>query len=474
MVEELQPEICVIGGGPGGIALSVAAASQGFPVVLIERDRVGGANLGNGSVPTKALLAAAGLHESLRRGPAFGVTGAPLQVNFAGVAEHVRSAVEAAAATVSRERVEAFGVRVIAAEARFADRRTVVAGDATIRARTFVIATGSVPLPPSLDGLDGLDTVNLWDILDAGRKPAHLIVLGVGPRVLELAQGFNRLGIDTSVIGQGPLLAEEDPELVAPLLDQLRAEGIGVRERAGIAGLARRKGGVRVTVRDDGEETVVDGSHLLLLPERGPNVAGLNLEAAGIAHGTSGIAVDRRLRTTNKRVFAIGDAVAGPASANRAEHHAALVLAAISRRRGPLDPEAGVPFAVFTDPGLARVGLSETEARIRHKMARVLRVPLADNDRAQIEREPRGLIKVIASDRGRILGVGIAARDAAEMIAFWSLAISAGLDVEAVRNVPAAYPSRVEIAHRVAIAFDGPGRAPIQRSGAFSWLRRSG
>ncbi len=474
MAEELQPEICVIGGGPGGIALSVAAANQGLPVVLIERDRVGGANLGTGSVPTKALLAAANLHESLRRGPAFGVTGAPLQVNLAGVQEHVQSAVEAAAANMSRQRIEAYGVRVIAGEARFVDRRTVVAGDITVRARTFVVATGSAPIRPNHAGLDGIDTVDLAGVLDAARKPAHLIVLGVGPRVLELAQGFNRLGIDTSVIGQGPLLPDEDSELVAPILAQLRAEGIGIRERAGIMGFARRKGGVRVTVRDDGEETAVDGSHLLLLPERGPDVAGLDLEAAGIAHGPSGITVDRRLRTTNKRVFAIGDVVAGPASANRAEHHAAVVLAAIARGRGAVAPEAGVPFAIFTDPGLARVGLSETEARVRHRTVRVLRVPLADNDRAQIEREPQGLVKVIASERGRILGVGIAARDAAEMIALWSLAISAGLDIEALRNLPAPYPSRAEIAHRVAIAFDGPGRAPIPRGGALAWLRRSG
>jgi len=474
MAEELQPEICIIGGGPGGIALAVAAANQGLPVVLVERDRVGGASLRDGSVPTKALLAAAGLHESLRRGPAFGVTGAPLQVDFAGVQQHVRSAVEGAAANLSRERIEAFGVRVLAAPAHFADRRTIHAGETVIRPRTTVIATGSVPVRPSYPGLDGVETVDLAGVLAAPRKPAHLVILGAGARVLELAQGFNRLGIDTSVIGQGPLLADEDPELVAPLLDRLRAEGIGIRERAGIVAIARRKGGVRITVRDEGEETVVDGSHLLILPERGPDVAALGLEAAGIEHGPTGIIVDRRLRTTNKRVFAIGDAVAGRASANRARHHAAVALAAITGGRGPADPEAGVPFALFTDPGLARVGLSETEARVRHRLVRVLRVPLAENDLARIARAPEGLVKVIATDRGRILGAGITARDAAEMIAFWSLAISAGLDIDAVRHFPAPYPSRAEIAHRVAIAFDGPGRAPVRPGGALAWLRRPG
>ena len=473
MADQLAPEICVIGGGPGGIALSIAAANQGLPVVLVEKTALGGANLREGGVPTKALLAAADLNEALRRGPAFGVTGAPLQVNMAKVQEHVQTAVAAVAANVAAERLEAFGVKVIRATAGFADRRTVLAGETTIRARHFVIATGSVPILPRHEGLDGIETVDIASVLDAGRKPAHLIVLGAGPRALELAQGLNRLGIDAGVIDSGPAFDGEDPELVAPLQERLRAEGIGIRERAGIVGFARRKGGVRVTVRDDGEETVVDGSHLLVVPARGPNVYGLGLEAAGVEHGPAGIAVDRRLRTTNKRIFAIGDAVAGPASVNRAEHHAAVVLAAITRRRGPADAEAGVPFVAFTDPGFARVGLDEAEARARHRLVRVLRVPMAENDLAQVERAAAGFVKVVATERGRILGAAVIGRGAGELVALFSLAISAGIDVPGLRTLPVPYPSRAAIVHRVAVAFDGPGRAPAPRSG-FAFLRRSG
>lgn len=474
MPDELSPEICVIGGGPGGIALSIAAANQGLPVVLVEKTGLGGSNLREGGVPSAALRAAADLHEALRRGPAFGVSGAPLQVNAARLQDHVRSVIAAAAANVSRARLEAFGVTVIDAEAHFADRRTAVAGAATIRARNFVLATGSVPVLPAYEGLDSIDRIEIDSIFDAARKPAHLIVLGATPRGLELAQVVNRLGIDASVIDGGPALADEDPELVAPLLDRLRSEGIRIRERAGIVAFARRKGGVRVTVRDDGEETVVDGSHLLLATARGPAIAGLGLEAAGIEHGPSGIVVDKRLRTTNKRVFAIGDAVGGSPSAGRAEHHAARVLAAITGARGGGDGDTGVPFVIHTDPGLARVGLGEAEARVRHRLLRVLRVPFAENDLSQAERATAGFVKVIASDRGRILGAGITGRGAGEMIALWSLAVSAGLGIEDLRAFPVPYPSRAEIAHRVAIAFDGPGRAPLRRVGAFAFLRRSG
>lgn len=474
MSDEHTPEICVIGGGPGGIALAVAAANQGLPVILIEKDRLGGSNLREGGVPSAALLAAARLHETLRRGPAFGVTGAPLQVNPGKVYEHVRAVTEAVAPNLSAERLEAFGVAVIRGEGRFVDRRTVVAGEATIRARTFVIATGSVPAPVSYDGLDTVETLDIASAFDVSRKPSHLMVLGGGGYALALAQACHRLGIDASVIDSGPALAGEDPELVAPLLDRFRAEGIRVRDNADIIGFARRKGGVRLTLREDGEEVAIDASHLVVVPGRAPNVEGLGLDAAGIDHSASGIVVDRTLRTTNKRVYAIGDAVAGAASANRAEHHASIVLRSIVGRRPSGDAESGIPFVVFTDPELARVGLSEAEARARHKLVRVLRVPFAENDLSQAERTTAGLIKVIATDRGRILGAGVTGRGGGEIIALWSLAMASGLTIDALKSFPAPYPSRADISRRAAIAFDGPGRTPIRRSGAFSFLRGSG
>ncbi len=469
MSDEHAPEICVIGGGPGGIALAIAAANQGLPVVLIEKDRLGGASLREGGVPARALGAAAALHEALRRGPAFGVSGAPLQVNPARVEEHVRAVVEAAAASVSAERLDAFGVRFIRGEGRFLDRRTVAAGEARVRARSFVIATGSVPVIPDHDGLDAIEVLDAAAALELSRKPAHLIVLGAGARALELAQALNRLGVDSSVIDAGPVLPGADPELVAPLLDRLRAEGIRVRSSADIVGFARRKGGVRVTVRENGEEVAIDGSHVVVMPDRTPNVAGLGLDAAGIAHESQGIVVDRGLRTTNRRVFAIGDAVAGPASVSRAEHHAAVVLRAIAGDRARGDAESGVPSVVHTDPELAHVGLGEQEARARHKLIRVLRVPFAENDLAQAERTTAGLVKVIATDRGRILGAGVTGRGAGEIVALWSLAIANGLGIEALKSVPLPYPSRADIVRRVAIAFDGPGRTPLRRTGLFRW-----
>jgi len=474
MAEELKPEICVIGGGPGGIALATAAANRGLPVVLVERNRLGGANLREGGVPTKALTAAAEIYDTLRRGPGFGVTGAPLQVNLARVQDHVHAVSEAAAANVSEGRLAALGVTVIPAEGRFADRRTLVAGEITIRARHFVIATGSVALWPDHAGLDDVDVLDVAGALDLSRKPSHLIVLGAGGRALEFAQAVNRLGVDASVIDDGAALAGQDPELTAPLLERLRLEGVRVREEAAIVAFARRRGGVRVTLREGGEEVGIDGSHLVVVSGRAPAVDGLGLEAAGVDYNVAGIIVDRRLRTANKRIYAIGDAVAGPASTNRAEHHAGLVLAAIAGGTGGGHPESAVPYVVFTDPQFARVGMSEAEAREGNRIVRVLRVPFIENDLAQAERTTAGLIKVVASDRGRILGAAAVGRGAGEIIALWSLAMANGLGIEAMKSFPAPYPARADIARRVALAFDGPGRTPIRRSGLFSFTRRSG
>ena len=254
-----------------------------------------------------------------------------------------RAVSEAAAANLSEERLAALGVTLIRAEGVFADRRTLMAGETAIRPRHFVIATGSVPLRPDHAGLDDPDILDVAGALDLSRKPSHLIVLGAGARALEFAQAVNRLGIDASVIDSGPALAGEDPELVAPLLDRLRLEGVRVREQATIVAFGRRKGGIRATLMEDGEEVGIDASHLVVVPGRVPAVDGLGLDAAGVDHGPAGIVVDRRLRTTNKRIYAIGDAVAGPASANRAEHHAGLVLAAITGRPAGWSEPAQTP-----------------------------------------------------------------------------------------------------------------------------------
>ena len=310
-------------------------------------------------------------------------------------------------------------------------------------------------VPEDIAGLDGVDYMTVAAAFDLGRKPAHLLVLGAGREGLELAQAYNRLGIDATVIDRGPALPDDDPELAAIVVDRLRAEGIRVRAGVEIVSVGRRRGGIRFTVSDpQGGEAAIDGSHLVVAAGRKPNVDDLDLAAAGIRHDASGIAVDRNLRTANRRVYALGDAVAGPAHAARARHQAAEVVRSILFRLPLRDGPGATPYVCFTDPAIASVGLGEAAARQRHGAGvRILRFPFIENDRAQIERQPAGMIKAIVDRRGRILGAAIVGRDAGEMIALWSLALSSRLTIADMAAFPAPWPTRAEISRRVAAAF---------------------
>ena len=485
MAEELSPDICVIGGGPGGIAAATAAAAEGVSVVLVEKGRFGGTNLVSGAVPSKALLAAAEIYEALRTGPALGVTGAPLQVNLGKVRDHIVAATEAIARNVASERLAAKGIRVITGEARFANPGMIVVGEAAITARRFVLAIGSVPAMPALSGLDTVETMTFAEGFELARKPAHLLILGAGRYALEFAQAYARLGIDATVIDEAPALSDDDPELAAVVVDRLRAEGIRIRAGVKIHGIARRRGGIRVTLADPGDaeaggaEIAVDGSHLLVATGRAPAVGNLGLAAAGIDSDDSGIVVDRKLRTTNRRVYAIGDAVAGPALAVRAEYQARAVVRSILYRLSRREDDTAIPRVAFTDPALAAVGLGEAEARGRHPDARVLRFPFMENDRAHIERQPAGMIKVVATRGGLILGAAIVGRGAGELIAPWSLAVGNRLSLAAMRAFVPPYPTRSAVSARVASLDDAPpptlrGLTPRIRRRIIDALRKLG
>ncbi|MEJ0011889.1 MAG: FAD-dependent oxidoreductase [Bauldia sp.] len=452
MADELTPDICVIGAGPGGIAAATAAAAEGVPVILIEKNRTGGHNLASGTVPAKALLAAAAIHETLRTGPAFGVTGAPLQVDLGRVREHIEEATAAIARNVTPERLTALGVKVIAGNARFANPDLVVVDNTAIRARRIIIATGSVPAVPQIPGLETVDAMSLADGFDLARRPAHLIVLGADRYALEFAQAYSRLGIDTTVVDEGAAIPDVDPEMATILLDRLRAEGIRVRTGVKISEIARRRGGVRMLLTDPAEgEIAVDGSHIIIAAGRWPDVEGLGLAAGQIQWDKAGIVVDKGLRTTNRRVYAIGDVIAGAPLAARAELQAAAVVRSILYRVPFTDETANVPAVAFTDPGLASVGLDEPAARLLHRDVRIIRVPFAESDRAHIEREPAGMLKVITTTGGgRILGAAIVGRDAPELIAPWALAVANRLGLAAVAAYVPPYPARAALARRVA------------------------
>ena len=466
MGETLTPDICVIGAGPGGLSAAAAAAALGVPTVLIERDQMGGDSLNTGSVPSKALLAAARRAEAIRGAAAFGLEVQNVGVNFAKVSDHVHSVVAAVEPAYSMERFTGLGVRVIRAHAQFKDARTVAAGDVEVRARRFVVATGSKPVIPAIAGLDGGPFLTSETIFDLKERPEHLIIVGAGSVGLELAQAFRRLGSSVTVLEAVRPLAVDDPECVDIVLDRLEREGVVIRSGVNVVGITYVGGTVTAAIEAAGAEQTITGSHLLIAVGRKPAIDGLGLDAAGIRHDHSGVVVDRKLKTSNRRVYAIGDCIAGHSSlAHVANYHAGLVVRNALFRMPVRVRNTAMPWATYTEPELAQAGLTEAQAQARGMKIRIARWPYNDNDRAQTERDTRGHIKIITTAKGKIVGATIAGAQASELIGMWALAIAQGLNIRAFADIVLPYPTLSEIGKRAAIDYFTPGLAS-------SWVRR--
>jgi len=475
MPEALQPDICVIGAGSGGLSVAAAAAAFGVPVVLIERGRMGGDCLNYGCVPSKSLLAAAKHAAAHTQAPAFGVAYAPPTIDFVRVREHVRDVIAAIAPNDSTQRFTGLGVRVIAGTAQFKDAATVAVGDQfEIKARRFVIATGSAPAIPPIAGLADTPYLTNETIFDLAECPAHLVVMGAGPVGLELAQAFRRLGAAVTVLEAATPLGKEDPECAAVVLDRLAREGVVIRAGVAVRRVAGANGRVQVVVGGTDNEETIEGSHLLVATGRTPNVADLGLDRAGIKCEPRGLVVDRRLRTTNKRVYAIGDVAGGLHFTHVANYHAGLVVRHALFRLPVRASNDALPRVTFTDPELAHVGLSEAEARARKYKFQVLRWPYHENDRAQAERTTEGHIKVITTRNGRILGATIVGHNAGELISAWSLAVGQRLNIRAMATAVLPYPTLAEIGKRAAITrYTASLTSPAVRR-IIAWLRRLG
>jgi pyruvate/2-oxoglutarate dehydrogenase complex dihydrolipoamide dehydrogenase (E3) component len=474
MAERLQPDICVIGAGSGGLSVAAAAAAFGVSVVLIEKDKMGGECLNTGCVPSKALIAAGKRAHALADARAFGVSAGPADVDFAKVHRHVHDVIAAIAPNDSKERFNGLGVRVIAGAARFKDRNTVGVGDGIeIAARRFVIATGSSPALPPIAGLETVPYLTNETVFDLTARPEHLIVIGAGPIGLELAQAFRRLGAAVTVLEAGEPLAREDGECAAIVLDALAREGVIVRSNVAVARVERTGAKVKVTLAGDGEEAI-EGSHLLIATGRRANTDGLALEQAGIARDRNGIVVDKGLKTANPRVYAIGDVAGRGQFTHLANYHAGLVIRnALFRLPVKVNADL-VPRVTFTDPELAHVGLTVAEARARGLTIRLLRWPYHENDRAQTERETVGHIKVVTDGRGKILGATIVGAGAGELITTWTLAISRGLPIRALAGIIVPYPTLAEIGKRAAVTYFTPSLTNIWVRRIIALLRRFG
>ena len=471
---ETRVDLCVIGAGSGGLSVAAAAAQLGVSVALIEKHKMGGDCLNYGCVPSKALLAAARRAHLMRTAAPFGIRPVDPTVDPGAVCDYVQDTIAAIAPNDSVERFTGLGVKVIRANAHFITRDTLLAGDQRIKARRFVIATGSSPLIPPIPGLDKVHYFTNETIFQNREKLGHLVVIGGGPVGLELAQAHLRLGSRVTVIEAAQVFGSADPELAELAVRRLQAEGLEIRQGATVE---RVSGGTRlidVHIAEGDKTAVVQGTHLLIAAGRKPNVSGLNLEAAAIKYDERGIKVSKGLATSNGRVLAIGDVIGGPQFTHVANYHAGVAIRRLLFRLPATVHDGIIPWVTFTDPELAWVGLREEEARRRSGRIRIYRWPYCENDRAHAERATTGLVKVVTEASGRVKGAGIVGEQAGELIQMWSLAVSQGLDIKAMTHWISPYPTLSEVNKRAAFGYYAAAAAsPLVRK-TIGWLAKLG
>jgi pyruvate/2-oxoglutarate dehydrogenase complex dihydrolipoamide dehydrogenase (E3) component len=446
--ERVRADLAIIGAGSGGLSVAAGAAQLGLKVVLFEKGEMGGDCLNYGCVPSKALIAAADAAHVAGHSTALGISASGIKVDFAAVMARVHHVIAEIAPIDSQARFEGLGVRVVREAARFRDRRVVESDSLRVTARKVVIATGSRAAVPPIPGLDVVPYLTNESIFELKACPEHLIVLGGGPIGAELGQAFRRLGSRVTLIEADAVLGREDPDAAAVVVDQLKADGVTVL--AGRKAVRVEPGPTVVVSGPEGEQRIA-GSHLLIALGRQASLDGLNLDAAGVAFDRAGVKTDRSLRTSNRRVFAIGDAAGRGQFTHLAGAHAGLFVRK-ALFAAPINADSLlVPRVTYTSPELAAVGLTEAQARAAHgDDVRVLVQPFADNDRAQAEGDIRGFAKLIASRRGKILGVTLVGAHAGDHLPLWVLTMTTGLKLSQLTGMIAPYPTRGEINKRLA------------------------
>ena len=452
-MQKLTPDLLVIGAGSGGLSVAAGAVQMGASVVLLEGHKMGGDCLNYGCVPSKALIASGKAAHAQSHAAAYGVADVTPEVDYAAAKDHVAGAIAQIAPTDSVERFEELGVRVIREYGAFTSPTEVRAGDHVIKARRVIIATGSSPLVPPIPGLETVPYETNETIFELRERPDHLLIIGGGPIGMEMAQAHRRLGSAVTVIEGASILGQDDPEMVEVVRARFADEGIAIEEGAMASEVRGTAGAIEVEAKDG---RVFKGSHLLMAVGRRANTERLDLDAAGIETTRTGIRVDASLRTTNRRVYAIGDVAGGLQFTHVAGYQAGLIIRQTLFGLPAKNRTDHIPHVTYTEPELAQIGLTEAEAREAHGgTLEVVRFPYAENDRAIAERKTAGLIKVMVV-RGRPVGVSIAGAQAGEIVNLWALVLANGLKMKHVAGMVAPYPTLGEINKRAAGAYFSP------------------
>lgn len=457
-----QYDAIVIGAGQAGGPLSTALAQAGRRTALIERAAVGGTCINTGCTPTKTMVASARVAYLARRAADYGVQTGPVTIDMSTVRQRKRDIVTSFRASSQRRIESTEGLDLIAGEASFSDAHTLRVelndGSArTLSAETIVINTGARSMVPDLDGLGEVPALDNASIMELDQVPEHLLVLGGGYIGLEFGQMFRRFGSGVTIVQHGPrLLAREDADVVDAVAGILREDGIEVL--LGTAALAVRgtAGAIELDVRGPDGSHTLRGSHLLLATGRTPNTNRLNLPAAGIVTDRHGfIQADERLQTSVPGIYALGDVKGGPAFTHISYDDFRILRANLLDGGKATTAGRLVPYAVFIDPQLGRVGLSEDEARAQGRTIRVAKLPMEWVARALEVGETRGFMKAIVdAETEQILGCAILGIEGGEVMAALQMAMIGGVRYTTIRDGVFAHPTLAESLNNLFMTLD--------------------
>lgn len=445
-------DICVIGGGAGGLVVAAGGSGIGAKVALVEKHKLGGDCLYYGCVPSKTLLHSAKVAHTMRDAQRFGITSVTPQVSIPAVMQRVASVIQSIEPNDSPERFRGLGVDVILGQGKFIDAHTFEVNGRKITAKNFVIATGSRPGVPPIPGLADVPYLTNETVFNLNEQVPSLVVIGAGPIGIEMAQAFCRLGSQVSVVDLVPnILPKEDLDASNVVRQQLEHDGVkfylGVTPQKVEGG----KGDIRFTLKNkDASETVLQSTHILVAAGRRMNVENLGLEAAGIATEKGKIISNERLQTSQKHIYLCGDMVGSYQFTHMAEHHAGIVLRNIASPLPARVETRVIPWATFTEPELARVGLSETEAKAANIDYQTYRFPFDDMDRARAEGELEGFAKILTDKKGLVIGATIVGPHAGELIHEYVVAMTQKMKATDLCNIIHVYPTLSQISRRVA------------------------
>ena len=463
-------DIVVIGGGAGGLVVAAGGAALGAKIALVEKHKMGGDCLNYGCVPSKTLLKSAKIAHHMRAAAHWHIPPHAPAPDIAHVMERVKGVIAGIAPNDSVERFQSLGCDVILGDGKFTAPDVFEVSGRKLTGRTFVIATGSRPGVPPIPGLEQVPYLTNETVFDLREQVPSLIVIGGGPIGCEMAQAFSRLGTKVSVVDMGAqILPREDADLVRVVREQMEKEGVGFHMNMSIGKVEGGAHDIRMFIHGkDGKDNLLQATHLLVAAGRRVNVEGLGLEAAGVEVVKSRITCDETLRTTNPHIYVCGDVAGGAQFTHVAGHHAGILLRQSIFRMRWVKPSVHIPWCTYTDPELARIGLSEEEAKKSGVAFKVYRFGFDEIDRARAEGETEGFAKVITDHKGKILGAAIVGPHAGDVIHEYVLAVNKGMNLKELAGIIHIYPTFAEINKRVADQRLKEGLTPSSKA----WIQR--